>query len=131
MKGAEYSVQTIMLLVASVFAVLVLISLATSFIHVDNGNEIELKGNKEDIILELKKYIYDCDEQNKGSHDTVLCYKIFANFTGTVTKAELVQRLDPLRIESDDLEMNDLTGPVYIIISCTLDKVIIENRYYG
>ena len=131
MKGDESSVQTIMLLVASVFAVLVLITLATSFIHVGNGNEVELKGDEEDIILDLKKYIYDCAEQNEGNHDTVLCFKIFANFTGTITKAEMVQRLDPLRIESDDLEMDDLTGPVYIIISCTLDKVIIENRYYG
>ena len=131
MKGEEYSVQTIMFLVASVFAVLVLISLATSFIHVDNGNEIELKGDKDDIILDLKKYIYDCAEQNEGSHDTVLCFKIFANFTGTLTKTELMQRLDPLRITSNDLEMDDLTGPVYIIVSYTLDKVIIENRYYG
>ncbi|MCK4729964.1 MAG: hypothetical protein KAT28_01455 [Candidatus Aenigmarchaeota archaeon] len=131
MKGNEYSVQTIMFLVASVFAVLALITLATSFIPVNDGKEFELNGDKDDVILDLKNYIYDCAEQNKGSHDTVLCFKIFANFTGTITKTEMVQRLDPLRIESGDLEMDDLTGPVYIIMSCALDKIIIENRYYG
>jgi len=131
MKGDEYSVQTIIFLVASVFAVLVLISLATSFIPVNDGKEFELKGDKEDIILGLKNYIYDCAEQNKRTHETVLCFKIFANFTGTITKTEMMQRLDPLRIESGDLEMVNLTGPVYIIMSCTSDKVIIENRYYG
>ncbi|RLI99494.1 MAG: hypothetical protein DRP06_03360 [Candidatus Aenigmatarchaeota archaeon] len=131
MKGEEYSVQTIIFLVASVFAVLVLITLANSFIYVDNGKEVELKGDKDDIVLDLKKYIYDCAEQNKGSHDTVLCFKIFANFTGTITKAEMILRLDPIRIESGDLDMEDITGPAYIIVSYALDKVIIENRYYG
>ncbi len=128
MKGVEESLQTIIFVIGSIVAVSLLITIVLTFTETNFSNELEIEGNKQDSIQELRDCIYKCWDKNKGRIESSICFKIFVNFTGTITEDEVITGIDTSKIEEENIKIEIIEGPAYLLVKYERGKVIIENR---
>ncbi|MCK4429556.1 MAG: hypothetical protein KAU95_04215 [Candidatus Aenigmarchaeota archaeon] len=131
MKGEEESFQIIIFLIGSIAFILLLISLVTTFVDSDYRDEYEIKGDKFEVIVELREFIYDCWSDHKGSYKNAVCFKIFMNSSETITEEDILKHIDESKIKKEYIEIEEIEKQSYVIIKYDEEKIVVESRYYN
>lgn len=118
----------IIFITASVFTILALIGLILNLMQFDYNEYGSIEGEKVDVLYGLRSYIYRCEEKSRGITDSSVCYKLFLNFTGTITQEELANILDESVFKSEELVVEDIQGPTEVIIKSENRKIFVETR---
>ena len=127
MKGIE-SLQSMIFLIASVAAALILITLTVNFVGPKFEKEHSIKGEKEDVVKRLVGFIHRCWQENKGSLKTKVCFKISLKSRINFTENEIREKLDPTIIEKERVKVDNITGPTNLVIQYQVDFISVESR---
>lgn len=130
MKGEETSFHLIIFLIGSIAFIFVLIGLVTTFVDNDYRDEYKIKGEKFDVIIELREFIYQCWADKKGSYKNSVCFKIFMNSSETITEEDILKHIDESKIKKEYIEIEELEKQSYIIVKYEEEKIVVESRYY-
>jgi hypothetical protein len=128
MKGIEESLQMIIFIIGSIALVGMLITLTLTLTKTDSSTELKIEGDEQDIAQELRHYIYKCSDKYRGHTESFICFKIYANFTGTITENDIINIIDTSKINKENIKIENITGPAYLIVKYENNKITIENR---
>lgn len=85
----------------------ILISFVSNLLRFYPKEKIEIKGEKDLVLISISNYVHKCLEENRGKKGSFICFTIYfvsnEEISSTDIKNSLEKRIDISKLNSEDL----------------------------
>lgn len=121
----------ILFIIVGIASMFILISLAYRFSEFKQfPKELKVEGNKGYALEIIAKSIYECWDRFKGKSESVICAYLTIKSTEYISSSDVLNVLDPSKIDKSVLEVDDLGYYSNSIIRYENKKIYVEKVKY-
>lgn len=109
--------EKVLWIMVAIAAILILINITLNLLKtIDSQKKIKIEGRKEYVVSSIVNLLYKCFEENRGRKESVICSRLIVSSTEDITSSDILNYIDPSRIDRSSVNVEDLGYSTEIII---------------
>lgn len=117
----------ILILVASIVAIFIFISIAINFFNIFYKQEV-FEGDKDFVAEKIIEHIYKCYQDNYPRKVSKICYEFIIKSFDDIDSSYIINLIDEKKIDKNNLEIDNVPKNSNIIIRYENGKIYVKVK---